>query len=265
MNPGNKNKLLKTLLFWVLLYVFWIAVFQNRSITISRSLGIEFCYLVFIALNFYFNTALTFSRYLHKRKYFLYALTSFSFIVLTSGMRAVVAFYVNVYIYHVPENTIHFVPLYLNSLLNIFIWTVCLVAGKLMLDRLQIQRYTEAVEREKIMNELNFLKEQINPHFLFNSLNSIYFQIDKSNIAARKTLMGLSEMLRYQLYECNAPQIPIDKEIAYLHNYMELQKLRLNTNYTIRFQAQPNVKDFAIAPLLIIPLLENAFKYVSRF
>ncbi len=121
------------------------------------------------------------------------------------------------------------------------------------------------MEKEKVINELNFLKAQNNPHFLFNSLNSIYFQIDKNNTEARGSLMQLSEMLRYQLYECSAEKIPVEKEITYLKNYIELQKVRLNKNYLISFKAEPNLKNFTVAPLLIMPLIENDFKHVSHF
>jgi two-component system LytT family sensor kinase len=140
-----------------------------------------------------------------------------------------------------------------------------LVAGKMIIDRIKNQRYLEEVEKEKTKNELDFLKAQHNPHFLFNSLNSLYFQIDKTNADARGTLMKLSEMLRYQLYECNADRIPIDKELSYLKSYVELQRLRLEKNYSINFTIEDVVKDFEIAPLLIIPLVENSFKHVSHY
>lgn len=120
------------------------------------------------------------------------------------------------------------------------------------------------IEVEKLNTELDYLKAQINPHFLFNSINTIYFQIDKKNTVARDTLSAFSEMLRYQLYECNGKEIPIEKEINYLRNYVDLQRHRKDDNYTITFAANES-KGFAIAPLLLIPFIENAFKYVSHF
>ena len=77
--------------------------------------------------------------------------------------------------------------------------------------------------KEKAEAELNFLKQQINPHFLFNSLNSVYFLIDKKNDDARNALHRFSEMLRYQLYECNGEKIPVEKEISYLNDYVNIQ------------------------------------------
>jgi two-component system LytT family sensor kinase len=123
----------------------------------------------------------------------------------------------------------------------------------------------QQIEIEKLNTELEYLKSQINPHFVFNSINTIFFQIDKQNTAARETLSRFSEMLRYQLYECNGKDIPIERELTYLQNYIELQRLRKDDNYIITFQCDDQVKDFAIAPLLIIVFVENAFKHVSNY
>ena len=120
------------------------------------------------------------------------------------------------------------------------------------------------MEVEKLSTELEYLKAQINPHFVFNSINTIYFQIDKQNSSARESLSAFSEMLRYQLYECNGKEIPIEKEIVYLKNYVSLQRMRKDENYAISFVVEENVKDVVISPLLFIPFVENAFKHVSH-
>jgi two-component system, LytTR family, sensor kinase len=120
------------------------------------------------------------------------------------------------------------------------------------------------IEFEKLNTELDYLKAQINPHFLFNSINTIYFQIDKKNTVARDTLSAFSEMLRYQLYECNGKEVSIEKEVSYLRSYVELQRHRKDDNYRITFSANDS-KGFTIAPMLLIPFVENAFKYVSHF
>ncbi|HEY9045869.1 MAG TPA: histidine kinase [Ohtaekwangia sp.] len=121
------------------------------------------------------------------------------------------------------------------------------------------------MEMEKINTELEYLKAQINPHFLFNSINTIFFQIDKQNVTARETLSRFSDMLRYQLYECNEKEIPIEKEVAYLRNYVNLQRARKDDNYNITFTCDEHVKDFRVAPLIMIPFVENAFKHVSNY
>lgn len=128
----------------------------------------------------------------------------------------------------------------------------------------QRQRLRE-IEMEKLNTELEYLKAQINPHFLFNSLNTIFFQIDKANVDARETLTKFSDMLRYQLYECNGHEIPLAREIQYLKNYIDLQRLRKDEKYEIEFTTGGSWSDGMIAPLLLLPLVENAFKYVSHF
>src|SRR6185436_2346140 len=91
------------------------------------------------------------------------------------------------------------------------------------------------IEVEKLNTELDYLKAQMNPHFLFNSINTIFFQINKENTEARETLGKFSDMLRYQLYECNGPSIAVEKELAYLKNYVDLQKLRRDRKDVIEF------------------------------
>lgn len=120
------------------------------------------------------------------------------------------------------------------------------------------------IEVEKLNTELAYLKAQINPHFLFNSINTIYFQIDKKNAEARHTLSRFSEMLRYQLYECNGHEVAIEKEVEYLNNYIQLQRLRKDENYEIGFSCSSEIKGFTIAPLLLICFIENAFKHISH-
>jgi LytS/YehU family sensor histidine kinase len=127
------------------------------------------------------------------------------------------------------------------------------------------QLLLQQVQTEKLQTELNYLKAQLNPHFLFNSLNTIFFQIDKSNVEARESLQKFSELLRYQLYECNEDRIPIEKEISYLESYVDLQRLRKNNRHSIHFHTSEDVKDFSIAPLLLLPFVENAFKHLSNY
>ena len=122
----------------------------------------------------------------------------------------------------------------------------------------------EYLQKEKVQTELNFLKAQINPHFLFNALNTVYFQIDKTNTAARNTLMQFTEMLRYQLYECNTDTVSLAGEIEFLANYINLQKLRKGNKYAVQFTADAALNGYKIAPLILIGFAENAFKYVSN-
>jgi two-component system LytT family sensor kinase len=129
-----------------------------------------------------------------------------------------------------------------------------------------IQReHLQKIKIENLNTEINYLKAQINPHFLFNSLNTLYVQIDQKNNEARKTLEKISEMLRYQLYECNNDTISMERELEYISSYIELQKLRKEHNFDITYDYDDGVKVFRVAPLLFIPFIENAFKHLSNF
>ena len=122
----------------------------------------------------------------------------------------------------------------------------------------------EKLQKEKALSELELLKHQINPHFLFNALNTIYYKIDRSNSPAREILQQFSQMLRYQLYDCDKPFVEVEKELLFIQHYIELQQQRLNDNYTVRCEGFEEVKGGMLAPFLLMPLVENCFKHVSR-
>jgi len=130
-------------------------------------------------------------------------------------------------------------------------------------DRVQAINLVEKLEKEKISAELDLLKNQVNPHFLFNALNTIFYKIDRSNQPARATLERFSKMLRYQLYDCNNAFIEIEKELEFIASYIALQKERLNTNYTIECSGFDTIKQLKISPFLLMPVIENCFKHVS--
>jgi LytS/YehU family sensor histidine kinase len=153
--------------------------------------------------------------------------------------------------------------IYDNILPHVFL-VIAGMAVKLLADYNAAQKRLLQIAREKAETELNFLKSQINPHFLFNSLNAVYFLIDKDNTEARQALHKFSEMLRYQLYEVKDVKIAIEKEISYLQDYIGLQQLRMD-NCDVHLQIEPSVKGFAIEPLLLLPFVENSFKHLSHY
>ena len=137
--------------------------------------------------------------------------------------------------------------------------------SRIVLDRIQMQQFLRQMEIAKDKTELDFLKAQFNPHFLFNSLHSIYGHIDKNNQAARKMLITFSDMLRYQLYECNENLVDINREINYIRNYVTLQRARAEENLIVNMDFDESLNSYRIVPLLLITFVENAFKYVSNF
>lgn len=117
------------------------------------------------------------------------------------------------------------------------------------------------IKAEHTMAELHNLKNQINPHFLFNSLNSIYALTVKKSEQAPEAVITLSELMRYMLYQTSSRFVPLKNEIAYMQNYIELQKLRIADKENISFNTSGKVKNQHITPLLLIAFVENAFKF----
>lgn len=153
--------------------------------------------------------------------------------------------------------------LILGSYFLIFFVSSAGAAIRFAIDRVKNVSMIEKLENDKLSAELDSLRNQINPHFLFNALNTIYYKIEKSNNAARETLQLFAEMLRYQLYDCNQPFIPIEKELHFLRSYIELQKERMNEHDKVVYEGFDEVKGFNISPFLLMPLIENCFKHVA--
>ena len=244
--------------------MFWILIFQNHALTLSRTLTVEFCYLLFIAANYYLHVYYTIPRLLYRKKYPAFGLSLLVGILVGAFLRALLAMYMSAHIFAPGRDQPPFSLVFFNSLLNISVWVICILAARLVIEKMRFRKYVDALEKEKTRNELDFLKAQFNPHFLFNSINSIYGQIDKTNPTARHMLLTFSEMLRYQLYECNTEQISIDKEISYIRNYVALQQTRKEEDLVVNLKICNEVRGFTIAPMLFIAFIENAFKYASN-
>ncbi|MEO6304232.1 MAG: histidine kinase [Bacteroidia bacterium] len=130
-------------------------------------------------------------------------------------------------------------------------------------DRYYSEKRANASEREKLINELNFLKAQLNPHFLFNAINSIYVLIDEDKKLASKTLLKFSALLRYQLYDCTQDWMPVEREFEFIKDYVDLEKMRNNDNLDVSFKFSDQTLNLQIAPFILLPFVENAFKHRS--
>jgi two-component system LytT family sensor kinase len=132
------------------------------------------------------------------------------------------------------------------------------------------QKWAEQQEQVKnsqinqLQTELKYLRLQINPHFLFNGLNTVYGSIDMGNSMARNMLVQFSDLLRYNLYEADVDMIAIEKEIKHLQNYVALQKARSNDNMEVALDINYTDGTVKVAPLIFMAFVENAFKYASR-
>lgn len=132
---------------------------------------------------------------------------------------------------------------------------------KITVDWLKSQREKQELQTQNMQSELRFLKSQINPHFLFNTLNSLYALTLKKSDNAPDIVLKLSEMMRYMLYECNEPLVFLSKEVHYIKNYLELEKLRQGEKIDISFNVEGTISDQKIAPLMFMSFIENCFKH----
>jgi LytS/YehU family sensor histidine kinase len=117
------------------------------------------------------------------------------------------------------------------------------------------------IEKEKLNAELSYLKAQVNPHFLFNTLNIIYTLAAMKSDQTAEAVMKLSKLMRYVIIDVQAPFVPIEKEIGYIENFIELHRLRLAKNNQINVHISGNQEGLQISPFILIPFVENAFKH----
>jgi two-component system, LytTR family, sensor kinase len=123
------------------------------------------------------------------------------------------------------------------------------------------EKMKSEIEKEKITTELSFLKQQINPHFLFNAINNIYSLSLSDRPSTSEAILKLSSILRYMLYETDKKFVALRNEIQVIEDYIELQKLRITEKVHLTYRVKGNSETYSIVPLLLIPLIENAFKH----
>lgn len=262
--------------FWIAYHYIWWVVALGNPVKVVEALFttavIKFLfYVVWQALAVYFNLYFLVPRYLEKGRYVPFLLLLLLTILVTAAL-IVPGYYIvawasgkTVEAFFGPGNYGFFHMMLGGPLSSTVAAMTFAMSIKLAKNWLQTQRRQQMLEKEKLETELNFLKYQFNPHFLFNSINSIFFLIHKNPDMASASLAKFSELLRHQLYECNDHQIPLSKEITYLENFIELEKLRQNDSLEVFFEAQERFEgEPGIAPFILMTFMENAFKHVSR-
>ncbi|MFT4749946.1 MAG: hypothetical protein ACJATN_000679 [Neolewinella sp.] len=132
---------------------------------------------------------------------------------------------------------------------------------KFVEDYFELEARSRELENRQLTSELRFLKAQINPHFLFNTLNNLYYLAVNKSDQTPEVVAKLSGMMRYMIHESNVEKVPLSKEVAYMENYLDLEKLRLNEEVPITFEVEGDVAGARITPLILITFLENAFKH----
>ncbi len=250
-------------IFWIVIFIIWYFLRRADYHTPTKAFLVTLIKVADLMLLVYITNYIQLPRFFYKKKYAIFFVVFFLMIIASSllKMQVLGRLLDNPILLDLRSNWRDRVY---DNIIPHFFLVIAGAAVKLMFDYTSMQQRLAEVAKEKAETELSFLKSQINPHFLFNSLNSVYFLISKENAVAREALHKFSEMLRYQLYEMNGDQIPIEKEIHYLRDYMDLQQLRKDEKYSVEFNCAGDVKGFSIEPLLLIPFVENAFKHLSH-
>lgn len=254
-------------LFWLIIFLVWQQlVYFYISNPVNRLLFTGFD-VTLMALTFYLLYYWVAPRFLHGKNILPFGAGTLLTILLGAGLSGLIM----LLFLHRGIVPIHF-DFYWNYrfMVNNRLLIAVVGAGTgllayLAMSYVKSQKHIAQKEKEAITAELNYLKAQINPHFLFNSINSIYVQIDQNTEAAKDSLAMFSDMLRYQLYECGTDQVPLQNELEYIRNYIHLQQLRKDERYKIEFDLPANAHGAMVAPFLLLPLVENMFKHVSNW
>jgi two-component system LytT family sensor kinase len=144
---------------------------------------------------------------------------------------------------------------------DLFITLAAAVTIKMIRVHYKSLEFEQELMREKLQSELSFLRAQTNPHFLFNTLNNLYVLARKKSDKTPDAIMMLSKIMRFVLFECRAPRISVSDEAKVIQDYIELEKLRYNKRLTVDYQEDMDNPNTPIAPLLLLPFVENSFKH----
>jgi len=261
------------LLFWLPLPIFLLStskrlVFGTFITNDGNFEAAVFYGLVFNAVLFYVNLYKLLPFYFKQRKYFAGLMLSIGFCFFMCVLEAL-ADYVLISTVYTPSNLKGFEDSVLQyALLSSIIMNVPIfilsISCRFIKDWYGNEKAKQKLKEEKLINELQFLKSQVNPHFLFNTLNNLFGMARQAKaLPVADGIAKLSNMMRYMLYDSENEFVSLEKEINYLQNYIELQKLRIGTANKMELKVDLNAcqNHLKIAPLLLIPFVENAFKH----
>jgi sensor histidine kinase YesM len=257
-----QNRVMQHTLFWSLSFFVLLNIFAYGDHLIKADYIYATLFHIPLVLVVYFNLRFLLPKFLSKKRYWFY----FILIVPTLSMIAWFSQFMfeRLVDYIFPGyffiSYFEFQDYALFTLIYLSVSTL-LKMSKGWFELMETQQQLNQLKEENLNTELRALKSQINPHFLFNSLNSIYALSLDNDVVTPKIILKLSELLRFMLYETSEEKVDLEKEIHHLENYIDLQKLRVSEKAAIRFEKEGDFEDLKIAPLLLLPLVENGFKH----
>jgi len=259
----NRWQILWHILFWLVMVTFVVFVAVSDSKLSTADILVLF--VVFAVINlglFYINYLVLIPLFLNKKRYGLYAASVVAvLLVFCFGKYGVAVLFKPYVLLRSKGHLVSFGSYFISALFTSLVFLFLSTALKFSVDWFLNERIQRDLENQRLSAELAFLKSQINPHFLFNSLNSIYSLAYQRSETTPEAILKLSEIMRYMLYECNDNKVDLAKELQYLQNYIDLQKIRFGNKAFIDFKIVGNVEGQQIVPLLLIAFIENAFKH----
>ena len=255
------RKVLLNLGFWAIVTI----VFLFERSYLIRKAGLPHfmaCIIVRVALLMgisYLNSYVLMPAYLLRKKY----LTYFALVILLIITYLVIQSFYDYFLFGFVLGVKHenlYMVLLVNSLNTVW-YLVLGVALKLSIDWYEQNRTLQQTRIEKLQAEINYLRAQVNPHFLFNVLNGLYSLTMKKSDLAPAVVLKLSDMMEYMLYESEETFVSLEKELTYLKNYLELEKMRQGNDAHIDLDITGDPEGKRIAPFMLLPLTENAFKH----
>lgn len=251
------------LLLWAGYFAFWMSYYGRFYPSVLALFVVVAIYFVFNAAPFYLIGYYLLPRYFYQRRYLHFA--GWCVVALTVSSLCLATILYLLFAGYVSEELMTFGHVAQLAFISVTTIVAGLSGLKIIVDRIRFDKQAQQMDKQRLESELQYLKAQVNPHFLFNAINSVYFLIKKNPDQAADTLIRLSDLLRFQLYDCSGERIPIEKELEYLRNFVALEQIRKGGKVKVNFDVTEGTTGFAIAPFLLIPFMENAFKHVSTF
>ena len=250
-----KNRVLQHILFWCLSFLVLLNILKVSSEVKQIDLIYTAIFHIPILLIVYLNLKVLFPQFLEKGKYLIYGIFVLFLIALGAG------FYIFLFGNWIDYifTGYYFIAYY--SFWDISLYLIVYISLTSLLRLARGWFRLQEIENEKTETELKALRSQINPHFLFNSLNSIYSLARKNSDLVPEKVVQLSDLMRHVIYESDTDAIPLEKEIEMIRNYIELQNLRTPDSEKIKLEVLGDLKEKKIAPLLFLPFVENSFKH----
>ncbi len=210
---------------------------------------------LYIVSLFYFNAYVVVPYALYRKSVLFYVLNTLTFVLAFGGL-----IYITTSINHIHHHH-HYSSFFFGAVFpGLFVCAVS-TSYRIIRDRLRSEQMLQEKENEHLKTELSFLRSQVSPHFMFNVLNNIVSLARKKSDLVEGTVIQLSQLMRYMLYESDEDKVSLDKEIDYLRNYIDLQVMRFGTEVKVDFEAENSDPQSSIEPMLLIPFVENAFKH----